>query len=492
MEKFDVYSDISTRTGGDVYIGVVGPVRTGKSTFIAKFLENIVLPNISSTLQKQIATDEMPQSSGGATIMTTQPKFIPANAVKVVFNNKSSASVRLVDCVGYFVDGAKGAEDDGKPRLVKTPWNDEEITFEKAAEIGTNKVINDYSTIGILITTDGSIGEIPRENYESAEEKCVLELKKSNKPFIILVNTINPDNTKTLLLCDDLEKKYGVTTLPINALELDEAKINNIMEKILLEFPLSRINVKIPKWMQSLSQDDENIKCILSKIKERSKNMNKMKDFCLFDDLFLGDENFRSCDLTELSMSTGAVNFDLCVNAEYFYKVLSNECKEVIKDDYELIKFIKSFAENKNKFLKLESALKDAEENGYGVVIPTIEEMNLNEPVVVKHGGKYGVKLKATAPSLHIVKVDVGAEVSPLVGNEKQGEDLVNFIMTKFEDNPAGIWETNLFGKSLYDLVGEGLKDKINGMPNDAKVKMQKTLSRIINENKGGLLCILL
>ncbi len=492
MEKFDVYSDISTRTGGDVYIGVVGPVRTGKSTFIAKFLENIVLPNISSTLQKQIATDEMPQSSGGATIMTTQPKFIPANAVKVVFNNKSSASVRLVDCVGYFVDGAKGAEDDGKPRLVKTPWNDEEITFEKAAEIGTNKVINDYSTIGILITTDGSIGEIPRENYESAEEKCVLELKKSNKPFIILVNTTNPDNTKTLLLCDDLEKKYGVTTLPINALELDEAKINNIMEKILLEFPLSRINVKIPKWMQSLSQDDENIKCILSKIKERSKNMNKMKDFCLFDDLFLDDENFRSCDLTELSMSTGAVNFDLCVNSEYFYKVLSNECKEVIKDDYELIKFIKSFAENKNKFLKLESALKDAEENGYGVVIPTVEEMNLNEPVVVKHGGKYGVKLKATAPSLHIVKVDVGAEVSPLVGNEKQGEDLVNFIMSKFEDNPAGIWETNLFGKSLYDLVGEGLKDKINGMPNDAKVKMQKTLSRIINENKGGLLCILL
>ncbi len=492
MQKFDIYSDISTRTNGDIYLGVVGPVRTGKSTFIAKFMENIVLPNINSSLQKQIATDEMPQSSGGSTIMTTQPKFVPANAVKVTFNNKSSASVRLVDCVGYFVDGAKGAEDNGKPRLVKTPWDNEEIPFEKAALIGTNKVISDYSTIGVLVTTDGSIGEIPRENYVSAEEKCVLELKKCNKPFIILVNSMHPESSETLLLCDDLEKKYGVFVISINALELDANQINNIMEKVLLEFPLTKINVKIPKWMQSLSQEDESIKRILSKLKCCSKNMTKMKDFSMLDDLFLDDENFNASNLVELSTKDGSVKIEISTKPEYFYKVLSCECKEEIKDDFELIKFIKSFAENKNKFTKLEKALKDADENGYGIVIPTLDEMNLEEPVVVKHGGKYGVKLKATAPSLHIVKVDVGAEVSPLVGNEKQGEDLVNFIMSKFEDNPAGIWDTNLFGKSLYDLVGEGLSDKINSMPKDAKVKMQKTLNRIINENKGGLLCILL
>lgn len=492
MEKYDIYNEILKRTGGDIYLGVVGPVRTGKSTFISKFMENIVLPNINDNLQKQIAKDEMPQSSGGSTIMTTEPKFIPANAVNVSFNNNATAKVRLVDCVGYFVEGAKGAIEEDKPRLVKTPWSDKEIPFELAAEIGTKKVITDYSTIGIVITTDGSFGELSRSNYEISEEKCILELKKANKPFIILVNSVIPESEKTLLLCDELEKKYGVTTIPINALELTETQINAIMEKVLLEFPLNTVNVKLPKWMQSLSCEDSVIQDLINRIKNSSKNMCKMKDFSCFDELLLGDENFKSCNLVELNLGKGVSNYEIVPKEEYFYKIISCECKEEIKDDYELIKYIKTFSENKIKFAKLQSALKDAEENGYGVVFPTIDEMNLEEPVLVKQGGKYGVKLKATAPSLHIVKVDVGAEVSPIVGTEKQGEDLVNFIMSKFEDNPQGIWETNLFGKSLYDLVGEGLSGKINAMPKDAKVKMRKTLNRIINENKGGLICILL
>ncbi len=492
MEKYDIYSDILQRTGGDIYLGVVGPVRTGKSTFISRFMESIVLPNISDNLQKQIAKDEMPQSSGGSTIMTTEPKFIPANAVNVSFNNKATANIRLVDCVGYYVEGAKGVIEDDKPRLVKTPWSDKEIPFEKAAEIGTKKVITDYSTIGIVITTDGSFGELERSNYEKSEEKCILELKKTNKPFIILVNSVNPESENTLLLCDEIEKKYGVTTISINVLELTEIQINAIMEKVLLEFPLKTVNVKLPKWMQSLSCEDTVIQDLINKIKNSSKNMCKMKDFSCFDELLLGDENFKSCNLVELNLGKGVSNYEIMPKEEYFYKIISCECREEIKDDYELIKYIKTFSENKIKFSKLQNALKDAEENGYGVVFPTIDEMNLEEPVLVKQGGKYGVKLKATAPSLHIVKVDVGAEVSPIVGTEKQGEDLVNFIMSKFEDNPQGIWETNLFGKSLYDLVGEGLSDKINAMPKDAKIKMRKTLSRIINENKGGLICILL
>ncbi len=492
MEKFDIYNDITARTDGDIYIGVVGPVRTGKSTFITKFMENLVVPNINNKLQKQIATDEMPQSADGKTIMTTQPKFIPANGVKVQFKNKSTANVRLVDCVGYLVDGVVGHEEDEKPRLVKTPWDNNEIPFEKAAEIGTKKVIDEYSTIGIVVTTDGSFGELPRQSFISAEERVVRELKSLKKPFIVLLNSKNPESSETIKLASELEEIYNVTVVAINATTINAEDISMIMEKVLLEFPMCGFNVNLPKWMQTLPADHKIINEIIENIKSSSLNMCKMRDFAEMYNAFSNDENFNTIELTELKLGEGITEYKVDAKEDLYYKVLSDECGETITDDYELISYIKGFADSKRKFGKIKQALYDAEENGYGIVIPTIEEMSLEEPVVVKQGGRYGVKLKATAPSLHIMKVDVSTEVAPIVGTEKQSEDLINYIMNKFEDNPSGIWETNMFGKSLYDLVNEGLAGKIMAMPKDAQGKMRKTVTRIINESRGGVICILL
>ena len=492
MEKYDIYKDIAVRTGGDIYVGVVGPVRTGKSTFITKFMEKLVIPNISSKLQKQIATDEMPQSADGKTIMTTQPKFIPSNGVKVQFKNKSQANVRLIDCVGYLVDGAVGHVEDDKPRLVKTPWSEKEIPFEKAAEIGTKKVIEEYSTIGIVMTTDGSFGEIPRSNYVSAEERVVGELKSLKKPFVIVLNCKEPNSERSVKLASELESKYDVSVVCLNALELNAEDIGYVMEKALLEFPMQSFNVNIPRWMQSLPENSQIIKEIITSVKEVSENVEKMRDFYQIDGLFADSEKFEPIKTDEIKLGEGVAEYSIKAKDGLYFDVLSEQCGEDIRDDYELINYIKSFAEEKRKFVKIKDALKCAEEDGYGVVLPTVEEMNLEEPILVKQGGKYGVNLKASAPSLHIMKVDVSAEVSPIVGTEKQGEDLINFIMTKFEDNPSGIWETNMFGKSLHDLVNEGLAGKLTAMPKDAQGKMRKTLTRIVNENRGGILCILL
>ena len=492
MEKYDIYKDIAARTGGDIYLGVVGPVRTGKSTFITKFMEKLVIPNINNKLQKQIATDEMPQSADGKTIMTTQPKFVPANGVKVQFKNKATANVRLVDCVGYLIDGVVGHEEDEKPRLVKTPWSDKEIPFYKAAEIGTKKVIDEYSTIGIVVTTDGTIGEIPRENYIAAEERVVSELKELKKPFIIILNSKNPESETAKSLAYELENKYGVFVALLNVTEMNTDDVSRIMEKVLLEFPLFGFDVKIPKWMQALPADNPVILEMIEKVKQTSESMSKMRDFSQVNDVFSDSERFSGMDLLELKLGEGISEYKLDVKEDLYFKVLSEECGEEILDDFSLMNYIKTFSEEKKKFSKIKDALKEAEESGYGVVLPTVEEMDLEEPVLVKQGGKYGVKLKASAPSLHIMKVDVATEVAPIVGTEKQGEDLINYIMNKFEDNPAGIWETNMFGRSLHDLVNEGLAGKLNAMPKDAQGKMRKTLTRMVNENRGGMICILL
>lgn len=492
MEKYDIYKDIATRTGGDIYVGVVGPVRTGKSMFITKFMEKMVIPNINNKLQKQIASDEMPQSADGKTIMTTQPKFIPANGVKVQFKNKSTANVRLVDCVGYFVDGAVGHEEDDKPRLVKTPWSDKDIPFEKAAEIGTKKVIEEYSTIGVVVTTDGSFGEIPRDNYIKAENRVIGELKALKKPFVIVLNCKNPNDLNALKLADELEEEYGVAVICVNAEKLTTDDISVIMEKVLMEFPMCAFDVELPKWMQTLSADNPIIAELTDELKRASLGISKMRDFSALGEMFGESEKFNPIEIKELKLGEGVSELKLTPKNDLYYKILSEECEENIADDCELMNYIKSFAGEKKKFTKMKDALKDAEENGYGVVLPTIDEMNLEEPVLVKQGGRYGVKLKASAPSLHIMKVDVSAEVAPTVGTEKQGEDLVSYIMNKFEDNPAGIWETNMFGKSLYDLVNEGLTGKLTAMPKEAQGKMRKTLTRIVNENKGGIICILL
>ena len=492
MENYDIYSNIVARTGGDIYVGVVGPVRTGKSTFITKFMEKLVIPNMNNKLQKQIATDEMPQSADGKTIMTTQPKFVPSNAIKVQFKNKVTANVRLIDCVGYLVDGVVGHQEDDKPRLVKTPWDDNEIPFEKAAEIGTRKVIEEYSTIGVVVTTDGSISELPRENYVDAEERVVRELKTFKKPFIVVLNSKSPDSKQTLELVNELEGKYNVPVLSINVAEMNVDDLSLIMEKVLLEFPMCRFDVDLPKWMQALPVDSEIIADVIENIKNKSSSMNKMSDYAELLSLFDNSEKFSSAELVELKLSEGVSEFKIKAKEGLYYKVLSDECGENIADDYELISYIKGFSESKRKFCKIKQALADAEENGYGVVLPSLDEMNLEEPVLVKQGGKYGVKLKASAPSLHILKVDVATEVAPIVGTEKQGEDLITYIMNKFEDNPAGIWETNMFGKSLHDLVNEGLAGKLNAMPKEAQGKMRKTLTRMVNENRGGMICILL
>lgn len=492
MKKYDIYDDIALRTGGDVYIGVVGPVRTGKSTFISKFMNTFVLPNISNKLQKQIALDEMPQSADGKTIMTTQPKFVPANSVKVQFKNKTSANVRLVDCVGYLIDGVNGHLEEDKPRLVNTPWSDQAIPFEQAAYIGTKKVIEEYSTIGVLVTTDGSFTDIDRKNYLPAEKKVVSQLKATKKPFVILLNTSKPESEKTLELAESLEQEYGVPVIVKDVSKLSSEDVNQIIEEILLEFPMYSFNLSMPKWMQVLPNSNDIIEQILNKAKNVSLSMKKMCDYVKGLDMFVDDENFNALEVGDIKLGEGVIEYIVSPKEGLFYKLLSVECGENIENDCDLMNYIKSFSENKRKFQKIEQALNSAEQNGYGVVVPTIDEMILNEPVLVKQGGRYGVKLKASAPSLHIVKVDVSTEVSPIVGTEKQGEDMVNFIMNKFEDNPSGLWETNMFGKSLHDLVNEGLARKIDAMPNEAQNKVRKTLTKIVNENKGGMICILL
>ncbi len=492
MEKYDIYKDIASRTEGDIYIGVVGPVRTGKSTFITKFMQSLVIPNISSKLQKQIATDELPQSADGKTIMTTQPKFVPANGVKVQFKNKSTANVKLIDCVGYFVDGAVGHEEEDKPRLVKTPWDENEIPFEKAAEIGTRKVIEEYSTVGVVVTTDGSFSEIERKNYVQAEEKVINQLKALNKPFVILLNSAKPDSSNAQKIAEELERKHGVSVVCVNALTMEAEEICLIMEKILLEFPMSCFNVTLPKWMKSLGANNIVISELVDKIKERSYNMYKMKDYIELFSLIEDNNDFQSVNAVELRLGDGVVEYNIEPKPELYFKVLSNECGENIEDDCQLISYIKSFAKEKNAFLKIKDALLDAEENGYGVVLPSVEEINLEQPILVKQGGRYGVKLKASAPSLHIMKVDVSTEVSPIVGTEKQSEDLISYITGQIEDEPNKIWETNMFGKTLHDLVNEGLSNKISSMPKVAQGKLRKTVTRIVNENRGGILCILL
>ncbi len=492
MENYDIYKDIARRSGGDIYVGVVGPVRTGKSTFISKFVETTILPNISNKLQKQIALDETPQSADGKTVMTSQPKFVPANAVKVQFKNKIHANFRLVDCVGYFVDGALGQEEDGKPRMVKTPWSEEEIPFEKAGEIGTKKVITDYSTIGIVVTTDGSIGEIPRANYIKAEERVIDELKELQKPFVVLLNCKDTSSQDAQKLRTELEEKYCVPVLAINALNLTTEDISAIMEKVLYEFPTCSFDVSLPDWMQSLSEDDEIITSIATKLKEVSKNASKMKDFLCFEDKFECGEDIKSFGATDLNLADGRAKFKIEPKETLFYEVLSKECGEDIDGDYELLSYVKNLSEAKREYKKLKYALECAKETGYGIVEPDEETLQIEEPILTRQSGKYGVKFKASAPSLHILNVDLSTEVSPIVGSKEQSEELINKLSEDYAEDPKKILSTNIFGKTLNELIGDGLKRKATNISSETQGKMRKTVTRIINENKGGVICILL
>ncbi len=492
MEKYQIYEDIKSRTNGDIYVGVVGPVRVGKSTFIAEFMKKLVIPNIENENNKKRTIDELPQSADGKTIMTTQPRFVPNEAVKISVADKINLKVRMIDCVGYLVSGAMGVEEGDKPRLVKTPWSSEDMPFEEAAEFGTKKVIEEHSTIGIVVTTDGTVTDLERANYVAAEEQIVQDMKATGKPFVIVLNTKNPNKEESKKLAKSLQEKYDSQVVSMNVQEMKESDVDRIFEKMLLEFPITSIKVNMPKWLSALPFSNPIIKEVVSEIKKFGNDLKKIGDTNKDALVFTESESFDPITFSNVEMGEGVIKFNVIPKENLFYHVLSDECGFEIKDDFELVSYIKDLATAKIEYDKLKLALDEVEQNGYGIVVPKQSDFALQEPEVVKQGNRYGVKIKATAPSLHIIKVDVETEVTPLVGTESQSQDLVNYLNEQFENNPEQIWETNLLGKSLSSLIGDNISSKIVMMPADAQRKMRKTLGRIINEGKGGVLCILL
>lgn len=492
MENLGLYEDIAKRTDGDIYVGVVGPVRTGKSTFIKNFMDLLVIPNIDNEYKKERAQDELPQSAAGRTIMTTEPKFVPNEAVEIAIDDKIKLKTRLVDCVGYLVPNSIGYLEDGNPRMVKTPWSDEEIPFEQAAEIGTKKVIEDHSTIGILITTDGTISEIPRESYISAEERVVSELKAINKPFVILLNSQDPNSSDTQNLVSQLSQKYNSTVIPINCANLSMNDITNIFSNILYEFPISQINFKFPAWVNGLDLNHSLRQELLNEIKDAFSDASILKDINQCAQKINQTEIISGTNVDNIMLGNGNVNVSINLKDNLFYNILTEMTGVQINNEGDLFSIINDLSKTKQKYDKIANALDEAERKGYGIVTPSIDELILDEPEMVKQGSRFGVKLKATAPSLHIIKANIETEVSPIVGSEKQSEELVNYLLSEFESDPKKIWDSNIFGKSLHSLVNEGLQTKLSKMPEEAQMKLQETLERIINEGSGGLICIIL
>ncbi len=492
MEKYQIYDDIRTRTNGEIYVGVVGPVRVGKSTFITEFMKKLVLPNITGKYSKDRAVDELPQSADGKTIMTTQPKFVPNEAVKISVHDGVELKVRLIDCVGYLVSGAMGHIENDAPRKVKTPWSDDEMPFEQAAEIGTQKVMREHSTVGIVVTTDGSVTEIPRPNYVEAEERVIAEMKESHKPFVVALNCKNPNSADSKKLASGLEEKYGVPVIPLNALELKDSDIDKVFEKLLYEFPVTSIKVQMPRWLQALDFGDSIIQEIASELKNFASGMNKLSDVDKSRIVFTESESFDPVTFSSVEMGDGTVKFSVIPKDGLFYRVLSKECGYDINDDFELMNYIKELAVAKLEYDKIKDALAQVNETGYGIVAPSENDFEINEPELVRQGSKYGVRIKASAPSLHILRVDVATEVTPLVGTEEQSRDLVDDLALQIQNNPESVWQTNMLGKTLSELIGENINSKIIMMPVDVQKKMRKTLGRIVNEGKGGIICILL
>ena len=493
MSNIDIYKDISSRTSGDIYIGVVGPVRTGKSTFIKNFMEMFVIPNIDSPYKQDRAKDELPQSAAGKTIMTTEPKFVPNESVEITIDKNIKMKTRLVDCVGYLVNDAIGHMEGDLPRMVKTPWNDEEIPFIEAAEMGTRKVITDHSTIGLVITTDGSITDIERENYVAAEERVIKELKSINKPFAILLNSKSPESNDTLSLRSSLESKYNAPVIVSDILNLKETDITNIFSRVLEEFPVSEIGFKLPTWFDMLDINYPLKQEVINIVKENFYNDTSIREINdIISNIKDSTNIFDSISLDSANMENGNVKIIMNINNSHFFKVLSEKSNIDIASEKDIFKVIDDYSAIKSKYDKIAMALEEVNIKGYGIVTPQIEELKLEEPEIVKQGSKYGVKLKASAPSIHMIKADIETEVSPIVGSEKQSEDLVKYLLSEFENDPKQIWQSNIFGKSLHELVNEGLHNKLYRMPDEAQMKIQETLQRIINEGSGGLICIIL
>ncbi len=492
MDKFDLYRDIATRTGGDIYVGVVGPVRTGKSTLIKRFMEELALDGIQNPDAKKRAMDELPQSADGKTIMTTQPKFVPNEAVKVAFSDNLAVNLRLIDCVGYMVNGALGSEEAGKERMVRTPWSEEEMPFSKAAELGTEKVISEHSTIALVVTTDGSFTNIPRAEYVSAEERVINELNQAGKPFAIVLNTLDENAESAVKLQGELCEKYDAPVLLKSALKLSEDDIGEIMESILLEFGVRIIDFELPRWVQALTPSNSVVKELIGAVKEIGDDVEKMKDYTIIDGFFENTEFWKLPSHVDLDAGKGRVVVSISPKDDVFFKVASEECGVEIADDFELLHHLKIFAEGREKTSKILIALEQVDRLGYGIVAPSTNEMLLEEPEIIRQGQQYGIRLKASAPSLHIMKVDVETEVSPIVGTEQQSEELVNGMLSDLEANKQAIWDTNLFGRSLSSLVVDGINNKLASVPADAELKIKKTLGRIVNEGRGGVICILL
>jgi stage IV sporulation protein A len=492
MEKLDIFRDIAERTGGDLYLGVGGGVRTGKSTFIRKFMELMVIPNIKNAHERERARDELPQGGAGRTVTTTEPKFVPNEAVEINVSSGIKVKMRLVDCVGYKVEGALGYEEDEGPRMVSTPWFEEPIPFQEAAELGTRKVISEHSTMGLVVTTDGSITDIPRENYLEAEERVIEEFKDINRPFLVIMNTTKPDTPEIIELCEELTEKYDVPVTPLNCAEMTQKDILSILEKLLFEFPVNEVNISLPLWIEELDNRHWLRQKFEDAVRETVHNVRRLRDINNAVE-YLGDYDFVSdVSLKKMDMGTGVAAIDISSGNELFYQVLSEETGFRVEAEHELFRLVKDLSLAKREYDKVAVALQEVRETGYGVVTPRLDEMNLEEPELIRQGNRFGVKLKASAPSLHVIRADITTEITPIIGTEKQCEELVRYMLNGFEDNPQRIWESEIFGKSLHDLVREGIQNKLHRMPENAQVKLQETLQRIVNEGSGGLICIII
>ena len=490
MDSFELYKDMKARTNGEIYIGVVGPVRTGKSTFIKRFMDLLVLPNMTDEHARERTKDELPQSASGTTIMTTEPKFVPKEAAAIKLSDDVEVKIRLIDCVGYMVDGASGHIENDTERQVKTPWFEYEIPFTKAAAIGTQKVIHDHATIGIVVTTDGSIGDLPRENYIAAEEKTIKELQSIGKPFIILLNTQKPYTDDAKALKEEMEEKYGVSVLPANCEQLRTEDIHNIMRQVLYEFPIAEVEFYIPKWVEMLSRDHrikadllQNVKSVMGELKDIRSAANKAPHT---DSPYIDQVNVE-----KIEMDTGRVKIRIGFAEQYYYEVLSELTGTDIKGEYELISAMKELAAMKEEYTQIKDAFADVKMKGYGVVSPKKEEIMLDEPQIIKQGNKYGVKIHSEAPSIHMIRANIETEIAPIVGNEKQAEDLVEYIKAESE-TPEGVWGTNIFGKSIEELVMDGMRNKITMINDESQAKLQDTMQKIVNDSNGGLVCIII
>ncbi len=492
MEKYELYKDIAQRTNGDIYIGVVGPVRTGKSTFIKRFMDVMVIPNIKDENQRSRLIDELPQSAAGRTIMTTQPRFIPNEAATLDVGHECTMRVRMADCVGYMVEGAVGHTENNAPRMIRTPWFDYDIPFEDAAEIGTNKVITEHSTIGILVTTDGSITDIDRSAYVDAEYRVIAELKSAGKPFVVLVNSTSPAGAAATGLAKELADKYGVIAMTADVINMEQAQFERLLNSILMAFPMRCVQVKLPSWVNALGSDHWLVQRIAEPFAEALRDVEIMGDGQSIIDALQSIEDFE-CPISEgLDLAQGMMKISLAPAGNMFYKIISEECGYEILDDAHLISSIKEFIVAKREYDRIRYALEQASATGYGTVPPDMDDMILDEPEIVQRGGRFGVKLRAHASGLHLIKVNIESEVSPLVGTEEQSEEFASYLSGIFEQDPAKLWQTDIFGKSLYDMVREGMSSKVSRMPENVQQKLQNTVERMVNDGCNGLICIML